>query len=83
MLGSKLGQLWLWQADALTTRLDLLQIINRILFSPRDFVNLRHWALVDGVYVSAAVSVLHPAMPPQPKKIRCPLLLVIFCPHFM
>ena len=36
----------------------------------RDFVNLRHWALVDGVFVSAGVSVQHPAMPPQPKKIR-------------
>ena len=33
--------------------------------STRDFVNLRHWALVDGVYVSAGGSVTHPAMPPQ------------------
>ena len=33
--------------------------------STRDFVNLRHWALVDGVYVSAGGSVNHPAMPPQ------------------
>jgi hypothetical protein len=78
MLGSKLGLLLLWQSDALTTRLDLLQIIDRILFFPRDFVNLRHWALVDGVYVSAGVSVQHPAMPPQPKRIRCLLLLVVF-----
>ena len=33
--------------------------------STRDFVNLRHWAVVDGVYVSAGGSVNHPAMPPQ------------------
>ena len=33
--------------------------------STRDFVNLRHWALVDGVYISAGGSVNHPAMPPQ------------------
>ena len=33
--------------------------------STRDFVNLRHWALVDGVYISAGGSVTHPAMPPQ------------------
>ena len=38
--------------------------------SIRDFVNVRHWSLVDGVYVSAGGSVLHPAMPPQPKKVR-------------
>jgi len=38
--------------------------------STRDFVNLRHWALVDGVYVSAGGSVTHPAMPPQSKKVR-------------
>ena len=38
--------------------------------STRDFVNLRHWAVVDGVYVSAGGSVKHPAMPPQPKKVR-------------
>lgn len=38
--------------------------------SVRDFVNLRHWALVDGVYVSAGKSVQHPAMPPQKQKVR-------------
>jgi len=38
--------------------------------STRDFVNLRHWAVVDGVFVSAGGSVKHPAIPPQPKKVR-------------
>ena len=38
--------------------------------STRDFVSLRHWAVVDGAYVSAGGSVKHPAMPPQPKKVR-------------
>ena len=38
--------------------------------STRDFVNLRHWAVVDGVYISAGGSIKHPAMPPQPKKVR-------------
>ena len=38
--------------------------------STRDFVNIRHWGVVDGVYVSAGGSVLHQAMPPQPKKVR-------------
>jgi hypothetical protein len=36
----------------------------------RDFVNLRHWDVIDGVFVSAGASIKHPAMPPQPKKIR-------------
>jgi START domain len=31
--------------------------------SPRDFVNLRHWQIVKGVYVSAAASITHPTMP--------------------
>jgi len=39
--------------------------------SPRDFVNLRHWSLMEGgVFVSAFGSVTHPAMPPQPKRVR-------------
>eukprot|EP00092_Neocalanus_flemingeri_P085541 GFUD01107644.1.p1 GENE.GFUD01107644.1~~GFUD01107644.1.p1 ORF type:complete len:594 (+),score=194.46 GFUD01107644.1:46-1827(+) len=38
--------------------------------STRDFVNLRHWAVVEGVYVSAGGSITHPAMPPQHKKVR-------------
>lgn len=42
--------------------------------STRDFVNVRHWGHVDEgddrVYVSAGVSVTHPAMPPQPKRVR-------------
>ena len=38
--------------------------------STRDFVNLRHWAVVDGVYISAGGSIKHPAMPAQPKKVR-------------
>ena len=38
--------------------------------STRDFVNIRHWGVVDGVFVSAGGSVKHPAMPPQPKMVR-------------
>merc|ERR1719495_1933560 len=38
--------------------------------SIRDFVNLRHWQEVDGVFISAGVSIKHPAMPPQPKNVR-------------
>ncbi len=38
--------------------------------STRDFVNLRHWRIIDGVYVSASQSITHPAMPPQPKRVR-------------
>ncbi len=41
--------------------------------STRDFVNLRHWKLMeeDGTFFAAGVSVKHPAMPPnQPKKVR-------------
>ena len=40
------------------------------LISTRDFVNLRHWGLVDGVYISAGGSVQHLAMPPQENKVR-------------
>jgi hypothetical protein len=40
--------------------------------STRDFVNLRYWQEVEeGVYFAAGVSTKHPAMPPQPKRIRC------------
>ena len=39
--------------------------------STRDFVNLRHWGLEEGgVFVSAGGSVAHPAMPPQPGRVR-------------
>ena len=39
--------------------------------STRDFVNLRHWAVMEGgVFVSAGGSISHPAMPPQHKKVR-------------
>lgn len=38
--------------------------------STRDFVNLRHWDVVDDVYVSSGVSIKHPAMPEQPKRVR-------------
>ena len=39
--------------------------------STRDFVNLRHWAVMEGgVLVSAGGSIKHPAMPPQYKKVR-------------
>ena len=31
--------------------------------SARDFVSLRHWSVVRGVYVAAAASVPHTAMP--------------------
>ena len=32
---------------------------------PNSRVNLRHWSVVEGVFVSAGGSVTHPAMPPQ------------------
>lgn len=38
--------------------------------STRDFVNLRHWNVVDDVFVSSGVSIKHPAMPEQPKRVR-------------
>ena len=39
--------------------------------SVRDFVNIRHWASVEGgVLVSAGGSVTHPAMPPVRGKVR-------------
>ena len=38
--------------------------------STRDFVYLRHWELIDGVYVSAMTSTKHPAVPPHPKRVR-------------
>ena len=38
--------------------------------STRDFVNLRRWSVIDGVYISAGGSIKHPAMPPQNKKVR-------------
>lgn len=39
--------------------------------STRDFVNLRHWAVMEGgIFVSAGGSIKHPAMPPQPKRVR-------------
>ena len=41
------------------------------LVSVRDFVNLRHWEhQTDGAFVSAVVSVSHPAMPPQQGRVR-------------
>ena len=33
-------------------------------------MNLRHWCIIDGTFVSAACSVEHPAMPVQHKKVR-------------
>eukprot|EP00095_Tigriopus_kingsejongensis_P011920 maker-scaffold507_size152468-snap-gene-0.35 protein:Tk11920 transcript:maker-scaffold507_size152468-snap-gene-0.35-mRNA-1 annotation:"-related lipid transfer protein 3" len=38
--------------------------------STRDFVNLRYWQIIEGVYFSAGVSIAHPAMPHQPKRVR-------------
>ncbi|PSN36624.1 hypothetical protein C0J52_10451 [Blattella germanica] len=38
--------------------------------SSRDFVILRHWAIKDGCYISAGVSVPHPNVPPVKKYIR-------------
>jgi len=38
--------------------------------STRDFVNLRHWSVIEGVYVSAGASVTHPAMPPVRGRVR-------------
>lgn len=40
------------------------------MISTRDFVNIRHWEVVEGVYVSAGGSVLHQAMPQQHQKVR-------------
>ncbi|KAG8227548.1 hypothetical protein J437_LFUL000648 [Ladona fulva] len=40
------------------------------LVSSRDFVNLRHWDVIDGSYISAGVSVTHPEKPPQKKYVR-------------
>ena len=41
------------------------------LVSVREFVNLRHWEhQADGSFVSAVVSVSHPAMPPQQGRVR-------------
>lgn len=40
------------------------------ILTTRDFVSLRHWDQLDGAYVSAGVSVIHPAMPPHQKRIR-------------
>ncbi|XP_071442814.1 steroidogenic acute regulatory protein-like isoform X2 [Hetaerina americana] len=38
--------------------------------SSRDFVNLRHWDVVEGSYVSAGLSITHPDKPPQKKYVR-------------
>lgn len=40
------------------------------LVTTRDFVNLRHWAEMSGVFISAGMSIHHPAMPAQPKRVR-------------
>jgi hypothetical protein len=38
--------------------------------SVRDFVYLRHWELVDGVYVCAMTSTKHSSVPEKPKRVR-------------
>ena len=38
--------------------------------SVRDFVYLRHWELVDGVYVCAMISTKHSNAPPHQKRVR-------------
>ena len=38
--------------------------------SIRDFVYLRHWELVDGVYISAMISTKHSTVPPHQKRVR-------------
>jgi len=38
--------------------------------SVRDFVYLRHWELVDGVYVCAMTSTQHTSAPPHTKRVR-------------
>lgn len=38
--------------------------------SVRDFVYLRHWELVDGVYVCAMTSTKHSNVPPHAKRVR-------------
>ena len=59
-------------SDYLIYKTSLLRKLTFLLF--RDFVNLRHWSLINGTFVSAACSVEHPAMPPQPKKVRYTLI---------
>ena len=38
--------------------------------SARDFVNLRHWAFVKGMYVAAAGAVTHSTMPVKGNYVR-------------
>ena len=38
--------------------------------SIRDFVYLRHWDVVDGVYVCAMISTKHSSVPTNPKRVR-------------
>ncbi|XP_046403109.1 steroidogenic acute regulatory protein-like [Ischnura elegans] len=38
--------------------------------SSRDFVNLRHWDVVEGSYISAGLSITHPEKPPVKKYVR-------------
>lgn len=40
------------------------------IISKRDFVSLRHWGIIDGCYVSAAVSIEHPDIPKNDKFVR-------------
>jgi len=39
--------------------------------STRDFVYLRHWQLIDGVYVMAMTSIAHSNVPPKTNLVRC------------
>jgi len=39
--------------------------------STRDFVYLRHWQLIDGVYVMSMASINHATVPPNPSFVRC------------
>lgn len=38
--------------------------------SSRDFVNLRHWALVEDCYVMSCVKTEHPSLPVNKKIVR-------------
>ncbi|CAG9766531.1 unnamed protein product [Ceutorhynchus assimilis] len=40
------------------------------LVTSRDFVNLRHWTIVDGVYVMCCIKCDHPKLPPSNRYVR-------------
>ena len=40
----------------------------------RDFVSVRRWSLIEGIYYCASVSTLHESRPPQRDKVRLAFL---------